>query len=117
MTQEELADRVTKSQRWVSNLENDGIKDPKIPILQELSRALAVDTATLILASRYAIDEKEARRIAEGTDTDDVDQERDPAIEALADVLLTTIEVFSRLPETPARREAIRRIREAMKGL
>lgn len=37
--------------------------------------------------------------------------------EALTDILLTTITTIERMPDTPARRRAIRRLRDEMKGV
>lgn len=70
MTQEELADKVGMSQRWVSNLETGGVKRSRIDTLQQLSVALSLPLDDLVIAAGMAESVSAARRVvANYTDT------------------------------------------------
>lgn len=63
MTQEELADKVGMSQRWVSNLETGGVKRSRIDTLQQLSVALSLPLDDLVIAAGMAESVSAARRV------------------------------------------------------
>lgn len=65
LTQEELAEQVGMSQRWVSALERGEVVQPRLPTLHRLAGALRLDLTDLIIAAKLASTKAEARRIAQ----------------------------------------------------
>lgn len=82
MSQEELAERLGMSQRWVSNLETGNIKIPRTDTMQALSRELRIGIEDLYVAAGMASDRKSARRITESLPHLDPD---DPTLDLLMD--------------------------------
>lgn len=68
LSQDELAELVGKSQRWVSALENNEIKYPRRPVLQRLAFALRLDYFDLLIAAGEARNRAEAKRVAKMPD-------------------------------------------------
>lgn len=66
-TQEDLAERVGKTQRWVSNIENGNVGQSRIATLKALSGALGIDIEDLIIATGQATSRQGAHSIAEAT--------------------------------------------------
>jgi len=66
-TQGELAERVGKSQRWVSNLELGSVGQSRIATLKALANALSLDIEDLIIAAGQATSESRAKAVAEAT--------------------------------------------------
>lgn len=65
LTQEHLADLIDMSQRWVSNLESGGVKQPKPVTLSKLARSLNLQVSDFVIALGYASQEREAQRVSE----------------------------------------------------
>lgn len=63
MTQEDLADRMSMSQRWVSNLETDGITAPRLPVMQKLAAVLRLPVEDLYIAAGMASSKSGAQRL------------------------------------------------------
>ncbi len=117
LTQEAFADLVGMSQEWVAKVSSGEIKTPKLSTLRKVAEAIGDPVSELVYLAGYAESELTARRIADQAAASDDDGERDLAIEALTDILLTTIATIERLPHTAARGRAIRQLRDAMKAL
>jgi transcriptional regulator with XRE-family HTH domain len=71
LTQDALAERVGKSQRWVSNLETGDVKRSRVDTLHKLSVALEIPLDRLVIAAGLADSEESARRFV-GTFEDSV---------------------------------------------
>lgn len=65
MTQLDLAEATGMSQRWVSDLEGDGVKNPKPDTLNRLARALDLNVADFVVAIGHTAQAEEAKRIAD----------------------------------------------------
>ncbi|MGI8406021.1 MAG: helix-turn-helix domain-containing protein [Thermomicrobiales bacterium] len=66
-TQEDLAERVGKTQRWVSNLELGNVGQSRIATLKALSATLGIDIEDLVIAAGQATSKHGARAIAQQT--------------------------------------------------
>jgi transcriptional regulator with XRE-family HTH domain len=63
-SQEHLAELIGASQRWISNLEADGVRMPRIQRLRKLAEALGVDPGVLVKAAQYTQSLELGREIA-----------------------------------------------------
>ncbi len=82
-TQEELADRVRMSQRWVSNLELGNVGQSRLATLRKLAEVLGLDLSDLVLAAGMSTSEVGAHRIAETAIQDYTASDREAEVEAL----------------------------------
>ncbi len=71
LTQDDLAERVGMSQRWVSNLETGDVKRSRVDTLHKLSVTLDIPLDQLVIAAGLADSEESARRVV-GTFEDSV---------------------------------------------
>ncbi len=62
LTQQQLADAALRSQRWVSDLENNGVKRPHLDTLRGIATALRLDITDLIIAYGQADTENSAHK-------------------------------------------------------
>ncbi len=58
------------SQRWVSDLESDGVKNPKPDTLSKLARALDLRVSDFVVAIGHTAQGEEAKRIADALTID-----------------------------------------------
>lgn len=70
LTQDQLAERLSMSQRWVSALEANEIKYPRKKTLERIAFVLRVSFTDLLIAAGYARTNEEASRLASSPDTD-----------------------------------------------
>lgn len=68
LTQDELAEKIGKSQRWVSAIEAGEIKFPRKATLERMVFPLKVSFAELLIAAGYAASNAEAARLASSPD-------------------------------------------------
>ena len=64
-TQEHLAELTSTSQRWISNLEGDNVRMPRLARLHRLADAFGIDSGVLVRAAQYTNDVELGREIAE----------------------------------------------------
>jgi transcriptional regulator with XRE-family HTH domain len=86
MTQEDLAEKVGMSQRWLSEVESGGIRQPRLPVLRRLADALGLDASDLYIAANLARTRADAARIDHEVPATGGDAER-PALTELVDQL------------------------------
>ena len=64
ITQEQLAEQIGKSQRWISTLETTNTVPRRVNLLR-LARALSIDISELYIAADWAKTRQDAHRIEE----------------------------------------------------
>lgn len=64
ITQEQLAEQIGKSQRWISTLETTNTVPRRVNLLR-LARALSIDISELYIAADWAKTRQDAHRIQE----------------------------------------------------
>lgn len=94
LTQEQLAEAVGMSQRWVSNLELGGVDMPRRQAMEQLADVLDIPLADLYIAAQMARTRTEATRITEEI----------PPYDALAPDTRRALEIIEAL--TPDRRRS-----------
>jgi transcriptional regulator with XRE-family HTH domain len=89
MTQEELAEAIGMSQRWVSSAERGEIKQPKVSTLTRLARVFGRDVADLVIAAGLAGSRSGAQAVAESDAC--FDPTPDDILESLGDDLAAEV--------------------------
>lgn len=64
-TQEQLAEKIDMSQRWVSNIENDNVDMPRIKHIRRLADVFGIDAGVLMKAIQYTENVRLGNEIAE----------------------------------------------------
>jgi transcriptional regulator with XRE-family HTH domain len=88
MTQQELAEAVGMSQRWVSNIETGDIEESRTATLHKLAAVLPVTVEDLIIAAKLAKTRAGARRVARSESPSDDDPIRAKLLDMLRRVRL-----------------------------
>lgn len=71
LTQQELAEKLGMSQRWVSSIETGEIEESKLSTLRKLAAELPLHLEDLVIAARLARTASDARRVLESVPEDD----------------------------------------------